>query len=167
MRPKIVDLITNLIQQDKIKEPIVELCAGWDEQVKNILKSNGLKDYIRHDAYDWGNIDVIEDITKLSFESNKFNTVLLLEALEHIAEPQKAIDEVFRIIKPSGFVVITTHMCWELHGREEYRDYWRFLPDGLKYLLKNFKDVEIVLEGSSNEPWGSIYAFANKGKKKE
>lgn len=43
---------------------------------------------------------VIEDITKpLPFENDYFDTVYLGEIIEHIWEPKKLLDEVYRVLK--------------------------------------------------------------------
>lgn len=42
------------------------------------------------------------DIKKLPFKKNFFDCVVATEVLEHIPDPQKAIDEAFRVLKPGG-----------------------------------------------------------------
>ena len=79
-------------------------------------------------------------------------TVLLLEALEHIREPQKVIDEIYRILIPGGYCVATTLMTFEIH-RCPY-DYWRFCPDGLCYLFRAFHRHELILEHHKALPRG-------------
>lgn len=41
------------------------------------------------------------------FESNRFNFVILNHVIEHVANPIKIIAELFRIIQPKGYVVIS------------------------------------------------------------
>lgn len=50
------------------------------------------------------------DITKTDFESNYFDTIFALEVLEHLDNEtlDKAIKEIARILKPSGYFVVTT-----------------------------------------------------------
>jgi ubiquinone/menaquinone biosynthesis C-methylase UbiE len=46
------------------------------------------------------------DITNLPFEDKSFDTVLCTHALEHIKEPQKALDEIKRVCKKRLIVVV-------------------------------------------------------------
>ena len=46
-----------------------------------------------------------EDLRSLSFPNNSFDLVLSAEVFEHIPEPYKALNEVFRVLKPGGSYV--------------------------------------------------------------
>jgi hypothetical protein len=82
-----------------------------------------------------------------------------MESLEHIAYPQRSIDELYRVLKPSGFLILTTVMHFKIHRAP--KDYWRFTPDGLELLLKRFKIVDCTLEGGLKRPKG-IWVLAQK-----
>ena len=79
--------------------------------------------------------------------------------MEHLQEPQKVIDEIYRILTPEGICVATTLMTFEIH-RTPY-DYWRFCPDGICYLFRLFEVLEIVLEHHRTLPRG-IWCVARK-----
>lgn len=49
----------------------------------------------------------LQDATGLSFEDEAFDTVILGEILEHFTNPQKILQETFRVLKESGRVIIT------------------------------------------------------------
>lgn len=49
----------------------------------------------------------LDDIQNSRLESNKFDLVVCLEVLEHIANPQKAISEISRIMKNNGYCIIS------------------------------------------------------------
>jgi SAM-dependent methyltransferase len=85
--------------------------------------------------------------------------VLNMESLEHIAYPQRAINEIYRVLKPDGFLILTTVMHFKVHRAP--RDYWRFAPDGLELLLKRFKIVDCTMEGGFKRPKG-IWITARK-----
>jgi hypothetical protein len=53
----------------------------------------------------------------------------------------------YRVLKPGGFCLLTTHMAAPLHG-EPY-DYYRFTKYGLKDLFKNFSKTEIKENGGA------------------
>ncbi|MFA4826910.1 MAG: methyltransferase domain-containing protein [Candidatus Shapirobacteria bacterium] len=47
------------------------------------------------------------DATKLPFENNFFDRIIASEILEHIPNDQKALEEMYRVLKPGGTAVIT------------------------------------------------------------
>lgn len=47
----------------------------------------------------------VADGHKLNFKSSSFDTATALEVLEHVAEPEKVLREIYRILKPGGYAV--------------------------------------------------------------
>ena len=50
--------------------------------------------------------DVKADICKLPFKDNEFDVILCNHVLEHIPDDTKAMQELYRILKPGGFGVV-------------------------------------------------------------
>lgn len=95
-------------------------------------------------------VDVVADAHDLSyFSDGSFDTVLATEVLEHLHTPQRAIDEMYRMLKPGGSVILTTRFIFPLHNIPG--DYWRFTRYGLTHLFRNFKHVEIIEETKTLE----------------
>jgi len=95
-------------------------------------------------------VDVVADAHDLShFPDGSFEMVLATEVLEHLHTPQRAIDEMHRVLKPSGSVILTTRFIFPLHNIPG--DYWRFTRYGLEHLFRNFKKVEIIEETNTLE----------------
>ncbi len=59
-------------------------------------------DYITADLYS-PIVDVKADILDLPFKDNSFDVVLCNHVLEHIANDKKAMQELYRVLKPGGF----------------------------------------------------------------
>lgn len=51
---------------------------------------------------------VVADAHSLPFENNVFDLVFSCECLEHVHDPQKALNELYRVLKPGGKVILTT-----------------------------------------------------------
>lgn len=51
---------------------------------------------------------VVSSASNLSFQNNFFDIVLFTEVLEHVDDQFKSLDEVFRVVKKGGYVVLTT-----------------------------------------------------------
>jgi SAM-dependent methyltransferase len=83
-----------------------------------------------------------------SFHDNEFNYVVSDQVLEHVeACPQKVFDETWRVLKPGGLAIHTTCLINPIHKYPS--DYWRFTPDGLKYLARDFSET-IAIGGFGN-----------------
>lgn len=61
-------------------------------------------DYITADLHS-PIVDVKADILNLPFKDNQFDVILCNHVLEHIADDKKAMQELYRVLKPGGFGV--------------------------------------------------------------
>lgn len=50
---------------------------------------------------------LIQDLTSLSFTDNKFDLILSQDVFEHIGDPEKALSEIRRVLKPDGLFIFT------------------------------------------------------------
>jgi len=103
---------------------------------------------------------VIGDITKpLPFENDYFDTVYLGEIIEHIWEPRKLLEEVHRVLKKGGVIIIDTPHVYSLIRMIRFfikgRDFLGepshkifFTPVILKNLLEkcNFDIIEMTTD---------------------
>jgi SAM-dependent methyltransferase len=65
---------------------------------------------------------------------SSFDMVLSTQVLEHVPEPANYVAECFRVLKPGGSLVVTTHGLFEDHGCPY--DFQRWTADGLRLLLE-------------------------------
>ena len=93
-------------------------------------------DIVMHDG-----IDEIADVTALKYESETFDYVLCINVLEHIIEPQKALDEIYRVLKPGGLAIISTPFLFPVH--DPPHDYWRFTEYSYRILLQKFSKIHV------------------------
>ena len=89
-------------------------------------------------------VHVISDALALGFADESFDVVLCTEMLEHVPEPQLAIDEMARVLKPGGTLLLTTRFLFPIHDAPH--DYFRFTKYGLRYLLRRFEIVTLQEE---------------------
>lgn len=79
------------------------------------------------------------DAHQMEFEDNTFDGVLSVTAFEFLKEPEKAIEEIFRVLKPNGQLLIGTinkNSKWgEMYLSKEFQENTVF-----KYA--NFKTIE-------------------------
>lgn len=88
--------------------------------------------------------DIIEDARKTSFKKDEFDYILCIEVLEHTETPQELIDEIHRILKKGGKVLLTTPFNFEIHADN---DFYRYTKFGLEHLFRNFSEVSISAHG--------------------
>jgi len=95
------------------------------------------------------------NILDLPFEADRFDVVVSDQVLEHVVgDPQRAIDESRRVLKPGGLALHTTCLINPIHTAESVpADLWRFTPQGLRWLCRDFS--RIVDVGG----WGSRYVW--------
>ena len=91
---------------------------------------------------DWGNtlhassfIDFEADLNEpLRLENNMYDTIILSDVLEHIKEPQNLLNEINRILKKDGHLIMNVPFFYQLH--EEPHDYFRYTKHALIYMAE-------------------------------
>lgn len=58
---------------------------------------------------------VVADSTNLPFSAENFDLVLCIDVIEHVEEDRKLIQELFRVLKPCGFLVISSQNSFSLN----------------------------------------------------
>ena len=94
-------------------------------------------------------VGVVGDAHALPFAGRSFGQVLATEVLEHFVEPQRAIDEIWRVLEPGGRLLLTTRFLFPIHDGPG--DYFRYTRYGLAHLLQRFEQVEITEEAGPVE----------------
>ena len=78
--------------------------------------------------------DVWGDALALPFAPRTFDTVLCSQVLEHVPEPGHACEEMARVLRHGGYLILTAPHIWGIH--EAPRDFYRYTPYGLRYLAE-------------------------------
>lgn len=91
--------------------------------------------------------DLFGDALDLPIKNDCVDTYFSSQVMEHVPKPQKMVDEAYRVLRPGGICIITTHMANPLHG--EPHDYFRFTKYGLRELFKDFEILKIEENGGA------------------
>jgi SAM-dependent methyltransferase len=102
---------------------------------------------IRLDLVDTHDPHVQGNAGALPFADDSFDAVVTFQVLEHVSEPDGAVNEIARVLTPGGTLVGSVPFVWPVHG--DPHDYFRFSADGLRYLLRGFAQTEIVPIGNA------------------
>ncbi len=95
-----------------------------------------------------GYVDVFGDGRRLPFADESFDTVLATEVLEHVLSPGTVVQEMARVLKPEGRLLVTVPFLQPLH--EMPWDYYRYTPFALRNLVEESGLVVETLEARGN-----------------
>lgn len=63
------------------------------------------------------------------------DAVVSTQALEHVHLPSAYLSECFRLLKPGGRLILSTHGYWIYHP--DPNDYWRWTGEGLRKIVRD------------------------------
>ncbi len=121
---------------------------GCGTKAKGLLVGEFVQEHIGLDhedcPHDKANIDLFGTAYQIPADHESFDCVLSTAVMEHLEEPQLALKEAFRVLRPGGFALYTMPLFWHLH--EEPRDFFRYTQYGLRYLFEGcgFTILEIT-----------------------
>ncbi|MBK9576270.1 MAG: class I SAM-dependent methyltransferase [Fibrobacteres bacterium] len=137
------------------KAPLLE-CYG--QHVDSVLLADWANSY-----HDNPMLDLVCDLNKpLELPSSSFDTIVMSDVLEHIAEPLGLLREIARISAPGAWLIMNVPFMYSLH--EEPYDYFRYTRFGLMGLLTTagFKNVTVEEIGGPlevvSDVFGKIFA---------
>jgi SAM-dependent methyltransferase len=86
--------------------------------------------------------DIVADATTMEcFRSESFDAVFMMEVLEHIPAPQRALSEVRRVLRPDGYLFLSAPFLFEIH--DDPGDFYRYTRNGLRIMLAAFSERDI------------------------
>lgn len=136
-----------------ISEPIYEfgsLQVAGQEDFADIRPFFPDKKYVGADMRKGPGVDVILNLHNINLPSESVGTVLIMDTLEHVEFPRKAIEEVQRILKSNGILIISSVMNFPIHDYPY--DYWRFTPEAFRSFFKHFESSFVDFAGENNFP---------------
>jgi ubiquinone/menaquinone biosynthesis C-methylase UbiE len=100
------------------------------------------------------------DLRELPFEDDSFDVVISFETIEHVEEPQKALAELHRVLRPDGVLVVSSPNPDAYVGNNEHHVH-EFRPAELREavggLLKNLAGFrQDAWLGSAIRPLGKV-----------
>jgi SAM-dependent methyltransferase len=147
---------------------LTELRKAYEETVNKYIdtsKQNKLLDYgcgdmpykplfgnnVEYLAYDFIDNPKATKFLNSSNTTNEikssYDIVLSSQVLEHVDNPSVYLNEIFRVLKQDGILLLSTHGNWMYHPSP--KDFWRWTSEGLIKLINDhdFEVIEIISIG--------------------
>ena len=163
MQKSIHDFVVICAEHLPIAGPIYEFgslqVTGADEENLRLLFPG--VEYVGADMREGPGVDRVLDLHDIDLPGETAACVLCLDTLEHVEYPRRAIEEIHRILRPNGILVLSSVFEFPIHGYPN--DYWRFTPEGFRSLLKPFAQSHIFSFGRTEENPQCVVAVSFKG----
>lgn len=139
-------VIKYALDSNYIKGNVCDFGAGTAKYKSMIIKKSA--NYIATDVFPNENIDIVCDVEKSPLKDGEFDTVICTQVLEHTKHPWLVAQEIYRILKKDGIIIVTAPFLVPYHPDPE--DNYRFTPSGMETLFKDagFKILEADFYGN-------------------
>lgn len=150
-------------------------CSHLNYTSQDFAEYDGKGNEIGIQTQSWDNskIDIISDIVSIPVEDSSYDAVLCTEVLEHVIDPVSALNELDRILKKGGYLIITapfsslTHFApyhfftgfskffYEEFTKKKGYEILELNPNGnyFDYLAQELRRLESIYNLYSNEPF--------------
>ncbi len=112
------------------------------------------KKYIDSDMRKGPGVDIMLDLHDIDLPAESVGTALLIDTIEHVEFPSKAIENVSKVLREDGFPIASTVMNFPIHNYPN--DYWQFTPKGMKSLFQSYSYSFVDFLGAPEFPHSII-----------
>lgn len=133
--------------------PVLEVGSYQVEEQEAIADLRSLfpgREYVGLDMRPGPGVDVVGEVEALPQADASVGTVLALETFEHVRRFWKGFDEVRRVLRSDGALLVACPFYFHIHSYPY--DYWRFTPDAFKLLLEDYPSKIIGWHGPRTRP---------------
>lgn len=107
---------------------------------------------------------IIADLTDADhIPSDAFDCIIFTQALQMIYDMKAAMRTLYRILKPGGVVLMTSHGTSKIArrlGRDDWGEYWRLTAQGVDALVRDVApDAELSIKSYGNVMSAAAFLF--------
>jgi SAM-dependent methyltransferase len=119
-------------------EPTVLLVGNGQDDAG--LRALGTTRVVNSDLFLYPSTNLVCDALRIPFADGTFDGVTAIAVLEHVLEPERAVAEIHRVLRPGGIVLAETPFMQQVHGGPF--DFTRFTDLGHRRLFRRFEEIE-------------------------
>jgi len=98
-------------------------------------------DVINIDIFPYEHVDIVCNISNLPLTDGSVDAIFIRSVLEHVQKPEVVVGEIYRVLKPGGFVYCSFPFICGFHASPH--DYSRLTREGLKQLFNQYEVIEV------------------------
>lgn len=145
---RVVPRATHNVEGQRLRRRFAELMREAGPNPAVLLLGEGADDSLElateraanSDLFLFPRTNVVCDAQAIPFADDTFDGIIALAVLEHVADPEKAVSEMFRVLKPNGVVLAETPFIQQVHAAAY--DFTRFTDLGHRRLFRRFDEIE-------------------------
>jgi SAM-dependent methyltransferase len=133
---------------ERSRQPCVLVIGGARVGVGMVpLLSDARIECVESDVWLSERTNLLCDAHQIPFAENTFDGVVIQAVLEHVADPERCVSEIHRVLKPGALVYAETAFMQQVHAGRH--DFCRFTLVGHRRLFRGFEQIEA---GSAGGP---------------
>jgi SAM-dependent methyltransferase len=113
--------------------------------------------YVGLDMRPGPGVDCVADVEHLPQEDASVGTVIAMNTFEHVPRFWRGFEEIYRVLRPDGALLVSCPFYFHIHAFPG--DYWRFTPQALQLLLRDYPSKVVGWHGPAKRPAG-VWALA-------
>ena len=142
------------LKEEFLEGRILDLGSGGDDRYSTFIPRSKDSVYELFDVKK-GEVQVDFESDRLPYETGTYDTILLLNVLEHIFNYSHLLTEVKRIKKSDGVLVGYVPFLHWYHA--DPHDYFRYTHESLEKILKNAGYTEVTIEKIYRGPYTTAF----------
>ena len=101
--------------------------------------------------------NLICDAHDIPFQDSSFDAVIIQAVLEHVADPYRCVEEIYRVLNDGGYVFADTPFMQQVHMRQY--DFTRFTFLGHRRLFRRFEELYSGVSGGPGMAFSWSYQY--------
>ena len=144
-----------LLLQDTDRPRVLIVGGGVLGKDMDAIIANDQIEFVESDVAFMPRTQLVCDGHDLPFPDGYFHGVVVQQVLEHVADPPRCVEEIYRVLQDNGLVYAETPFLQRVHmGRY---DFTRFTSLGHRRLFRRFQEIRRGAHGGSGMALAGAY----------